>query len=385
MAFDPSPSARVTSSPVMVAMSGGVDSSVAAALLLDAGHEVVGVTMKLWGGPSDTGCCAVSDVEDARRVADRLGIDHHVFNFGDDFERDVVGPYVADHAAGRTPNPCIECNRHLKFDRLMRRAESLGFPLVATGHHARVVDTGAGPRLARGADRAKDQSYVLHVLDEAVLSRLLLPLGTMTKVEVRSIAAGLGLRTAAKPESQDVCFVTNEHGRVAFLGDRIPLRPGRVVDEGGTRVGSVAAVELVTVGQRKGLGLAGGTDPRYVLDVDPATATVTVGERSALDVATTPLESWRWVGAAVEGPVEIQCSAHGAAVAGRVTDGAVSWDQPHRRVAPGQSIVAYVDDMVVGGGIAARQSVTDGSTTSGSPDGDAPLVGDLEHTRRPAG
>lgn len=187
----------------MVMMSGGVDSSVAAALLQQAGHEVVGVTMKLWGGPSDTGCCAVSDVDDARRVADRLGIEHHVFNFGDDFERDVVEPYVADHAAGRTPNPCIECNRHLKFDRLFRRADALGFATVATGHHARVVATADGPRLARGADAAKDQSYVLHVLDESVLSRLILPLGAMTKADVRRIAADLDLRTAHKPESQD--------------------------------------------------------------------------------------------------------------------------------------------------------------------------------------
>ena len=154
----------------MVAMSGGVDSSVAAALLMDAGHEVVGVTMKLWGGPSDTGCCAVSDVDDARRVADRLGIEHHVFNFGEDFERDVIEPYVADHAAGRTPNPCIECNRHLKFDRLVRRADALGFDMIATGHHARVVSTPAGPRLGRGVDAAKDQSYVLHVIEESVLA-----------------------------------------------------------------------------------------------------------------------------------------------------------------------------------------------------------------------
>lgn len=363
----------------MVAMSGGVDSSVAAALLIEAGHEVVGVTMRLWGGPSDTGCCAVSDVDDARRVADRLGIEHHVFNFGDDFERDVVAPYVADHVAGRTPNPCIECNRHLKFDRLLRRADALGFAALATGHHARVVATAEGPRLARGADRAKDQSYVLHVLDSPVLSRLLLPLGEMTKAEVRRIAADLGLRTAAKPESQDVCFITNEHGRARFLGDRIPLRSAQVVDTTGARVGSVTAVELVTVGQRKGLGLAGGTDPRYVLDVDPATATVTVGERRALDVARTPLETWRWVGPPVGAPVELQCSAHGVAATGRVGDQEVVWDEPHRRIAPGQSVVAYVDDVVVGGGIAGRVAA------DGSGDGDAAGVGHLHHGRGPAG
>src|SRR5580698_9155318 len=161
---------------VLVAMSGGVDSSVAAALLVEAGEEVVGATMKLWGGPSDSGCCSVADVDDARRVAQQLGIAHHVFNFSEEFERQVVAPYVADHAAGRTPNPCIECNRHLKFDRLLVRAEQLGFDAVATGHHARVC---AGPdgrwQLRRGADPAKDQSYVLHMLGQDQLARVRLP------------------------------------------------------------------------------------------------------------------------------------------------------------------------------------------------------------------
>ena len=340
--------------PVMVAMSGGVDSSVAAALLLEAGHEVVGVTMKLWGGPSDTGCCAVSDVDDARRVADRLGVEHHVFNFGDDFERRVVAPYVADHAKGRTPNPCIECNRHLKFDRLLRRADALGFSTIATGHHARVVATADGPRIGRGADTAKDQSYVLHMLNEAVLRRLLLPLGAMTKTEVRRIAADLGLRTAAKPESQDVCFITNQHGRVAFLGDRIGLKPGVVVDRTGVTVGRVDSVELVTVGQRKGLGLAGGTDPHYVIDVDPSSSTVTVGTAKDLLVEVTPLESWVWAGEAFSGEVELQCSAHGSPALGEVSDGYVRWRNEHRRIAPGQSVVAYRDDLVVGGGTAGR-------------------------------
>ncbi len=342
----------------MVAMSGGVDSSVAAALLLEAGHEVVGVTMKLWGGPSDTGCCAVSDVDDARRVADGLGVEHHVFNFGDDFERDVVAPYVADHARGRTPNPCIECNRHLKFDRLLRRADALGFSTIATGHHARVVATADGPRIGRGADTAKDQSYVLHMLDDAVLGRLLLPLGGMTKAEVRRIAADLDLRTADKPESQDVCFITNQHGREVFLGDRIGLKPGVVVDRAGTRVGSVGSVELVTVGQRKGLGLAGGTAPRYVIDVDPSSSTVTVGTAEDLLVGVTPLESWTWTGEPLSGELELQCSAHGVPALGEVVDGSVRWRDEHRRVAPGQSVVAYCDDLVVGSGTAARHTET---------------------------
>ena len=343
----------------MVMMSGGVDSSVAAALLQQAGHEVVGVTMKLWGGPSDTGCCAVSDVDDARRVADRLGIEHHVFNFGDDFEENVVRPYVADHAAGRTPNPCIECNRHLKFDRLVRRADALGFSTIATGHHARVVATDAGPRLGRGADEAKDQSYVLHMLDTTVLDRLLLPLGHMTKADVRAIAADLDLRTAHKPESQDVCFITNEHGRETFLGDRIPLRRGRVVERDGTAVGEVDAIELVTIGQRKGLGLAGGTPPRYVVDVDAAASTVTVGDRVDLQIDHTPLESWAWIGDPVDGEVELQCSAHGRTEVGTVAVDGITWAAPHRRVAVGQSVVAYVDDLVVGGGMVGHPAGAD--------------------------
>ena len=347
------------SSPVMVAMSGGVDSSVAAALLMDAGHEVVGVTMKLWGGPSDTGCCAVSDVDDARRVADRLGIEHHVFNFGEDFERDVIEPYVADHAAGRTPNPCIECNRHLKFDRLVRRADALGFDMIATGHHARVVSTPAGPRLGRGVDAAKDQSYVLHVIEESVLARMLLPVGELTKAEVRRLAMDLDLRTAQKPESQDVCFITNEHGRAAFLGQRIPLKSAAVVDRSGEQVGQVDSVEMVTIGQRKGLGLAGGTDPKYVVDVDVTAEgdrRVMVGEKVDLVAPVTELESWRWVGEPVGGPLRFQCSAHGRVESGRIEDGRrVVWDEPHRRIAAGQSVVGYdADDVVVGGGIAGR-------------------------------
>ena len=343
----------------MVAMSGGVDSSVAAALLMDAGHEVVGVTMKLWGGPSDTGCCAVSDVDDARRVADRLGIEHHVFNFGEDFERDVIEPYVADHAAGRTPNPCIECNRLLKFDRLVRRADALGFDMIATGHHARVVSTPAGPRLGRGVDAAKDQSYVLHVIEESVLARMLLPVGELTKAEVRRLAMDLDLRTAQKPESQDVCFITNEHGRAVFLGQRIPLKPAAVVDRSGKQVGQVDSVEMVTIGQRRGLGLAGGTDPKYVVDVDVTAEgdrRVMVGEKADLEAPVTELESWRWVGESVDGPLRFQCSAHGRVEPGRIEDGRrVVWEEPHRRIAAGQSVVGYdTDDVVVGGGVAGR-------------------------------
>ncbi|MEO6120687.1 MAG: asparagine synthase-related protein, partial [Acidimicrobiales bacterium] len=180
---------------VLVAMSGGVDSSMAAALLSEAGHEVVGATMILWGGAGESGCCSVAEVDDARRVCDQLGVTHHVFDFTADFEDRVVGPYVAAHAAGLTPNPCLDCNRHLKFDRFVDRARRLGFDAIATGHHAKVVvprDGTAGVELHRGADAAKDQSYVLAVLDQARVARVLLPVGELTKAEVRRRAAALG-------------------------------------------------------------------------------------------------------------------------------------------------------------------------------------------------
>jgi tRNA-specific 2-thiouridylase len=334
-------------------MSGGVDSSVTAALLAEAGHEVQGVTLRLWGGEADQGCCSVADVEDARRVADHLGLDHHVFNFGPDFDRHVVEPYVAAHAEGRTPNPCIECNRHLKFDRLLDRARALGFDAIATGHHARVVERADGSRrVARGADAAKDQSYVLHMLDQAALAQMLLPVGSMTKADVRRTAEALDLRTAAKPDSQDVCFIQAGPGRRGFLGDRLDLTPGRVVDAGGRQLGSVDAVELVTVGQRRGLGLRSG-EPRFVTAVDIPTATVTVGRREDLLVDETLLTDLVWADCPVTGAVEVQCSAHGEVRNGVLGDDRVVWSTPQPSVAPGQSLVFYDGDEVLGGAIAA--------------------------------
>jgi tRNA-uridine 2-sulfurtransferase len=345
---------------VLVAMSGGVDSSVAAALLRDAGHDVVGVTMKLWGGESDAGCCSVADVDDARRVAQQLGIDHLVFNFADDFSDHIVEPYVRAHAAGLTPNPCIECNRHVKFDRLAARAALLGFDAVATGHHAQVVRWApdAGWRLARGADRAKDQSYVLHMLDQAQLSRTVFPVGAMTKAAVRERAAVLGLRTATKRDSQDVCFITSHGGRRDFLARRMATRPGRLVDTAGRHVGALAALELVTVGQRKGVGLPGGGPVCYVVDVDVAAGVATIGSPADLLVDAQRVGSCSWVDGPVVGEVLVQCSAHGSphraalAADGDVTR--VDWLDRQRRVAPGQSMVFYDlgDQFVLGGGVA---------------------------------
>jgi tRNA-specific 2-thiouridylase len=349
---------------VLVAMSGGVDSSVAAALLRDGGHRVTGVTMKLWGGPSDQGCCSVADVDDARRVADHLGIDHHVFNFSDDFEDRVVGPYVDAHARGWTPNPCIECNRHLKFDRLVRRAELLGFDAIATGHHARLsVAVDGRVRLRRGVDAAKDQSYVLYMLGPATLDRLLLPIGELTKPEVRQRAAALGLRTADKADSQEVCFIGARSGRGGFVGERVALRPGRVVDRGGRVLGEVPAVQLDTIGQRRGLGIAGGGAPRYVVDVDVDEAVVTVGGPQDLAVGVQHLRDLCWTAGVPEGELSAQTSAHGRAWPATLEVGPVErapatsaavlrWREPRRRAAPGQAVVLYRGDAVLGGGIA---------------------------------
>jgi tRNA-specific 2-thiouridylase len=338
---------------VLVAMSGGVDSSVAAALLLEAGHEVVGATLKLWGGESDTGCCSVADVDDARWVARTLGIEHHTFGFTDDFDEHVVAPYVAAHAEGRTPNPCIECNRHLKFDRLLRRAEALGFDAVATGHHARIVTRADGSRrVARGADRNKDQSYVVHMLDQTTLVRTRFPVGHLTKADVRAHAARLGLATADKADSQDVCFITATGGRAAFLEPRLATHPGTVVDRTGEAVGAVPAVELVTIGQRHGLGLPGGTEPRYVLGVDVPRATVTVGRREDLLTDHVDLDELGWVSEPFTGPLEAQTSAHGTPRPCRVEGHTVHFDRAARRVARGQTVVLYEADEVVAGGIA---------------------------------
>ncbi len=345
---------------VLLAMSGGVDSSVAAALLLEEGHEVVGATMKLWGGSGDSGCCSLADVNDARRAADQLGVEHHVYNFTDDFERHVVEPYVAAHAEGRTPNPCVECNRHLKFDRLLGRARRLGFDAVATGHHARLRRGRDGVcQLLRGADAAKDQSYVLAVLGPDALGSLLLPVGEHTKAEIRRRARALGLPTADKAESQDVCFIASRTpgaGRRAFLSERIALHPGRVIEARSGRVlGEVEAVELVTVGQRRGLGTSGSGGRHFALDVDVAARTVLAGSEDELAGAKElALGQRTWVGEALPAgtTVHVQCSAHGSARPAVTTDEGVRFVVPARRVAPGQLVALYRGDEVVGSGIA---------------------------------
>lgn len=335
---------------VMVMMSGGVDSSVAAALLRDAGYDVTGVTLRLWGGPSDSGCCSVSDVEDARRVAAQLGIPHYVFNFADEFTAAVVDPYAAAYAVGTTPNPCVDCNRTMKWGRALDRARALGFDAVATGHHARLEPGPSGPVLRRSADPAKDQSYVLALIAADALAATLLPIGGMTKAEVRDRARALGLRTAEKAESMDACFI-ERGGREKFLGTRIERRPGPIVDTSGATVGEHDGIDRFTIGQRRGLGVAQG-DRRFVVDLCAATATVTIGSREALlrdRLVVTDLVRR----AAVPDEVLVQTRAHGAAVPARLRGDEVVFGAPQPRVAPGQVVAFYDGDHCVAGAIAA--------------------------------
>ncbi|HMF04911.1 MAG TPA: tRNA 2-thiouridine(34) synthase MnmA [Acidimicrobiia bacterium] len=338
---------------VLVAMSGGVDSSVAAALLRDAGYEVTGVTLKLWGGESDSGCCSAADVEDARRVAAQLDVPHYVFNFTDDFDARVVGPYVDAYAGGRTPNPCVECNRSIKFGRLLERADALGFDAVATGHHARVQRERDGRvQLRRGVDDAKDQSYVLYMLGQAELARTLLPVGELTKAQVREHAARLGLRTATKPESMDVCFITRGK-REEFVTARAGARPGPVVDGDGGVLGRHDGVPGFTIGQRRGVGVATG-ERRYVVDLDAATATVTLGRRDDLLRDSAGVRDLHFVDRVPDAqePLDVQVRAHGAPFPGRVDGTRVRFEQPQPRVAPGQVVALYAGDVLLGGGIA---------------------------------
>jgi len=340
------PGGRLGAVNVLVAMSGGVDSSSAAALLLEQGHQVTGVTLRLWGGPSDAGCCSVSDVEDARQVAAELGIDHHVFNMSEEFETHVVAPYVAEHAAGRTPNPCIECNRHLKFTALLAAADRLGFDRLATGHHARIVVADSGAQLWRGVDSAKDQSYVLSMLTPAKLDRVMLPIGELTKAEVRAVAVSHGLRTAAKAESQDTCFISSSIGRRGFLAERTDLTPGALVErESGEVVGEVAHLQLVTVGQRKGLGVDALGQHRVAVAIDPVGHRVLVAapDEALVDQVRFDPGSLTWTGLPLlpGEPTLVQMRSHGEPRLATFAEAALHLVDPVDPVAPGQTVAFY--------------------------------------------
>ena len=339
---------------VLAAMSGGVDSSVAAARMVDAGHDVIGVHLALSSAPGtlrtgSRGCCSKEDAGDARRVADVLGIPFYVWDFADRFKADVIDEFVQSYERGHTPNPCVRCNERIKFSALASRALALGFDAVATGHYAQLTDG----RLRRAVDRDKDQSYVLAVLTADQLRHALFPVGDTPKPQIRAEAARRGLAVADKADSHDICFIPDGDTR-AFLGARIGVRRGAIVDANGTMLAEHDGVHGFTIGQRKGLGIAGpGPDgrPRYVTAIDAATATVTVGDVTELEVGELTGEAPVFTsGRAFDGPVEcaVQVRAHGG-----IADAVAEFDgdtlharlrTPLRGVAPGQTMVCYRPD-----------------------------------------
>jgi tRNA-uridine 2-sulfurtransferase len=360
---------------IAVAMSGGVDSSTVAAMLRAEGHAVIGLTMQLWnqrrlagheGMPESVEgrCCSIDDVYDARRVAEQLGIPYYVVNHEERFERDVVQPFVAEYLAGRTPIPCSLCNNHLKFDQLLIVARQIGAEKIATGHYARVEFDDVRGRwlLKRPADRAKDQTYFLFGLTQEQLSRTLFPLGNMTKAEVRQAAREFGIRSAEKPESQEICFVPGgDYKRFieAYLAEQggVPEAAGSLVTTTGEVVGEHAGVHNFTVGQRKGLGVATGS-PLYVIQIKNAAREVVVGDEAALYSKTLRARQLNWIAVErLDGEMRVEVKIrhrHEAARATIVVSGAdevtATFDDAQRAITPGQAAVFYDGDLVVGGG-----------------------------------
>ena len=360
----------MTPERVLVAMSGGVDSAVAAALLVEQGHEVVGATLKLWcyGGAeaSPRSCCSLRDIEDARASARALGIKHYVLDEAADFEREVVEPFVTSYLEGETPNPCVRCNTHLKFGSLLDRAERLGFDAVATGHYARIERGADGPILRRGADPAKDQSYVLWGLDRSDLARSRFPVGDHTKNEIRAVAGRHGLPVAGKLDSQDICFVEGgSYGAFvdARAGHAPQARPGAVVDGTGRVLGEHRGVIHYTVGQRRGLGVT-AAEPLYVTGIDAARNLVVVGSESELYRPTVTVREVNWVSCdppAAPVPAGVKIRYRAVPAPAVVTPGprdrvTVRFEEGQRAVAPGQSAVFYRGDVVLGGGVIEPQA-----------------------------
>ena len=363
----------MTTLRVLAAMSGGVDSAVAAARAAEAGHDVTGVHLALSRNPSSyrtgaRGCCTLEDARDARRAADVIGIPFYVWDLAERFHTDVVQNFVDEYASGRTPNPCLRCNEKIKFAAVLDRAVALGFDAVCTGHHARLEPDPAESgltRLARSVDAAKDQSYVLAVLTSEQLSRAMFPLGDSTKEQVRSEAAARGLAVADKPDSHDVCFIADGDTQ-GFLRRHLGSAPGDIVAADGTLVGSHDGSYGFTVGQRKGLAIsrpAADGRPRFVLDIEPVSRTVTVGPAEALDVRVIDTIRPVWSGCwPPSEPVDclVQLRAHGEihpAVCAPGGDGVrISLREPARGIAPGQAAVFYDGDAVLGSATIAATS-----------------------------
>ncbi|MBI2856156.1 MAG: tRNA 2-thiouridine(34) synthase MnmA [Chloroflexi bacterium] len=346
---------------VVVAMSGGVDSSVAAYLLKAQGYDVVGVTMKLWDqeqpdSPAySKGCCTIDDVVDARRVCQIIGAPHYVMSFQREFQAHVIDYFVAEYQRGRTPYPCLACNDKIKFDFLMMKAEALGFDYVATGHYARLDTSDGRPRLLRGLDPAKDQSYVLFNLRPHQARRLLLPIGQYAKSEIRNMARNAGLPVADKPDSQEICFIPQNDYR-AFLAERFTPTPGEIVDSAGNVLGRHPGIEFFTVGQRRGLGVHAAR-PLFVLGVDRDANRVVVGPAEELLQDTLWASDVNFLsGVAPGGPLEVEAKIRYKASQSPATlvphgDWAeIRFHQPQRAITPGQAVVFYRGEEVLGGG-----------------------------------
>ena len=348
---------------VVVAMSGGVDSSVSALLLHQKGYEVVGVMLRLWGPPGEENrCCSPEAAADARRICDAIGAPFYMMNVEPEFERRVVRYMVEEYAAGRTPNPCLQCNRHIRFDALLKRARALGADFLATGHYARIRRDNGHYQLLKGRDPAKDQSYVLYMLGQEELAQVLFPVGEQTKDQVRDLAREHGLPVADKSESQELCFVPNgSYTRFLETEGGLRPRPGPILDRDGNTIGQHGGLWRYTVGQRRGLGVSAG-EPLYVLELDPARNALVVGPEEALRSEALLARDVSYVAGSppdgtVSGAARIRYRSQEAAATLEplAADRArLVFEEPQRAVTPGQGVVFYQGDAVVGGGIIDR-------------------------------